>query len=381
MILDIESKNEEIFEKMIRLISEGRRDEFMNLFSSVRLKRVAKSIFTHVTKTNVVKDSIPQIVFHDDEYIVVVSHVGYTANKNPFPGIWVLGKEDNMLWIHRASEGSVESLIEDITFEPASKIGQPMKVGIKDVTKERVKKEMLGYDYDYKTNPHFEVGKRVRVQGDLTCERTHVVDEKLINENLQENIGLCRGYVPDSYSDAVESEMRERILKEKPLLREEVADYSRFRNTRRNRRGVAKNTEELAYLHHDFPGGGFYQYTVSPPGYLTRLVESAVQEYVNSEEGKQRLQNELLEAEGRARSEMAALLSDENQMQTTARVSNHMIVVEKALKRKLEPHTAQHIEIMRKTTAFLIHDEHGTSKIELEPGFYEFRLLPRHELG
>ena len=381
MILDIESKNEEIFEKMIRLISEGRKDEFMNLFSSVRLKRVAKSIFTHVTKTNVVKDGIPQIVFHDDEYIVVVSHVGYTGNKVPFPGIWVLGKEDNMLWIHRASEGSVENILEEITFEPASKIGRPMKMGINDMTKERVKKEILGYDYDYKTNPHFEVGKRVRVQGDLTCERTCVIDEKLINEHLQEKINSSKHYVPDSYSDAVEREMREKILREKPLLREEVADYNRTLNAGRDRRRGGKNTEELAYLHHDFPGDGFYQHTTSPADCLRRLVKSAVYEYINSEEGKQRLQNELLEAEGRGRSEMAALLSDENQTQATARVSNHMIIVEKALKWKIEPYISEHIEIMQKTTAFLIHDEHGTQKIELEPGFYEFRLLPRHELG
>ena len=78
---------------------------------------------------------------------------------------------------------------------------------------------------------------------------------------------------------------------------------------------------------------------------------------------------------------MATLLSDENQTQATARVSNHMIVVEKALNWKIDPYILEHIEIMQKTTAFLIHNEHGTSKIELEPGFYEFRLLPRHELG
>ena len=91
MIIEVETKvkEEPAIKKMARLITQGNAREFVNLFPTVRLKRVASSMFIHVTKSGVVKENIPQIMFHDEEYLVVASHMGFLPDKNPLAAVWL----------------------------------------------------------------------------------------------------------------------------------------------------------------------------------------------------------------------------------------------------------------------------------------------------
>lgn len=385
MIIEVETKvkEEPAIKKMARLITQGNAREFVNLFPTVRLKRVASSMFIHVTKSGVVKENIPQIVFHDEEYLVVASHMGFLPDKNPFAAVWVLGEEDGMLWIHRIF--AWRQIIPEITLYKKSdnpKIPLMAKP-TGGFTKQLVKK-MMGYDYDYKTHPVFEINKQVRIQGDLVCVKTFEITEEMIQNKLKKEIEDEQYYTKRNYKDRVEKAIEARILDRMPDLREELEDRRRFRGIFANNRD-ARNTEELAYLRSDFPHPTFYKYVLGEEElWSLREEEMRNTDALKSPEFLEPFRKSLAEEEGKARSKMAYMLSDANIHQVTKRIDNHLIIIEKAAtKNYLDDivHGFDHIEIYEKTTAFLVHDEHGTQKIELDRGIYNFRLLPRHELG
>lgn len=384
IVEEIEEKTSAIV-KMAKLITEGRVGEFIKLFPTLRLKRVAASMFIHVTKSGILKDYIPQIMFRDEEYLVVASHIGFKPDGSPFVAIWILGEEDGMLWIHRIWERNTwildkDGASRDITlYLNQSEPRKPMLVGVPtDLTKEGIKR-MMGFDYDYRDNPVFELGKFVRIQGDLVgIKLADITDEDIKNET-ERKIYNHQYYINSHYESVVRNGVRDKILKENPELMEEIEDRGRY--ARIFRSGIdARDTEELAIYHHDFPPKKFYK--TGGEEELERLIDYEIKENNAAKwpEFYDTLQRELAEAHGKALSEIAYLLSDENNKQRTLRLTNHVIIIEKALHTNFFSSRAD-VEIINKTTAFLIHDEHGVSKIELDVGRYEFRLLPRHQLG
>jgi hypothetical protein len=384
MIIEVETKAKEpAIEKMARLITEGNVREFVNLFPTVRLKRVASSMFIHVTKSGVVKENIPQIVFHDEEYLVVASHMGFLPNKNPLAAMWVLGEEDNMLWIHRIPVW--REMIPEITlYKKSDNPKIPLMAKPTGGFTKQLVKRLLGYDYDYKTHPVFEINKQVRIQGDLFCTKTFEITEEMIQDKLKKEIEDKQYYIKRDYKDDVKRAIEARILDRMPDLREELQDRRRFQNIFENNRS-ARDTEELAYLHRDFPHPTFYKYVLGEKElWNLRDEEMRNTDALKSPEFLEPFLTALAEKEGKARSEMAYMLSDANIHQVTKRIDNHLIIIEKAAAKNYlneVVHGFDHIEIYEKTTAFLVHDEHGTQKIELDRGIYNFRLLPRHELG
>lgn len=384
MIIEVETKAKEpAIEKMARLITQGNVRGFVNLFPTVRLKRVASSMFIHVTKSGVVKENIPQIMFHDEEYLVVASHLGFLPNKNPLAAMWVLGEEDNMLWIHRIP--AWREMIPEITlYKKSDNPKIPLMAKPTGGFTKQLVKRLLGYDYDYKTHPVFEINKQVRIQGDLICTKTFEITEEMIQDKLKKEIEDKQYYTKRDYKDSVERAIEARILDRMPDLREELQDRRRFRNIFENNRS-ARDTEELAYLHRDFPHPTFYKYEGGENA-LRSLRDEEMRDTnaLKSPEFLEPFLTALAEREGEARSEMAYMLSDANIHQVTKRIDNHLIIIEKAAAKNYlneVVHGFDHIEIYEKTAAFLVHDEHGTQKIELDRGIYNFRLLPRHELG
>lgn len=381
MLVEELEEKERAIEKMAELITEGRVGEFVKLFPSLRLKRVATSMFIHVTKSGIVKDQIPQIMFRDEEYLVVASHIGFNPDGAPFAAIWVLGEEDGMLWIHRLMETESWILDKDgssreivMYFNPSDP-RKPMLIGVpKDIRKEGIKK-MMGFNYDYREKPVFELGKVVRIQGDLVGVKVAEITDEDIKEATVKMIEREQYYIRMHYDSHVRSGVREKILKENPELRTEIEDQGRYANIFRST--SARNTEEQAIFHHDFPPRKFYK-TGGTIELGERINEEMdVKDAANWPEFHDEYEKDLTEAEGKALSKLAYLLSDENNKQLTLRITNHVIVIEKALQANL----FGGVEIFNKTTAFLIHDEHGVSKIDLDVGRYDFRLLPRHQLG
>jgi hypothetical protein len=378
-------RKESAIEKMARLITEGRVGEFVKLFSTLRLKRVATSMFIHVTKSGILKDQIPQIMFRDEEYLVVASHIGFKPGGSPFVAIWILGEEDGMLWIHRIWERKTwildkDGASRDITlYLNQSEPRKPMIIGIPtDLTKEGIKR-MMGYDYDYRDNPVFELGKTVRIQGDLVGVKLADITDEDIKKETEKRIENDQYYTKANYESFVRSSLREKVLKENPVLREEIEDQGRYARIFRNGR-YARDTEELAIYHDDFPPENFYKTGVEVE--LERMINYEIRENnaMKWPEFYDEFQRELTEAQGKALSRVAYLLSDENNKQTTLRLTNHIIIIEKALHVNFFSSRGD-VEIINKTTAFLIHDEHGVTKIDLDVGRYMFRLLPRHQLG
>ena len=382
LVKELEEK-ESAIEKMARMITEGRVGEFVKLFPSLRLKRVATSMFIHVTKSGIVKDQIPQIMFRDEEYLVVASHIGFNPDGAPFAAIWVLGEEDGMLWIHRLVETKSWILDKDgssreivMHFKPTDP-RKPMLIGVPtDLTKEGIKR-MLGFDYDYREKPVFELGKVVRIQGDLVGVKVAEITDEDIKRETARMIEREQYYIRTHYDSRVRSGVREKILKENPELRTEIEDQGRYTDIFRARN--ARNTEELAIYHYNFPPRNFYK----SGGWkeLEERIDEAmdVNGAANWPEFHDEYEKDLTEAEGKALSKLAYLLSDENNKQETLRITNHVIIIEKALQENF--FASRDVEIFNKTTAFLIHDEHGVSKIDLDVGRYDFRLLPRHQLG
>lgn len=381
---EIEEKTSAIG-KMAKLITEGRVGEFVKLFPTLRLKRVAASMFIHVTKSGVLKDQIPQIMFRDEEYLVVASHIGFKPDGSPFVAIWILGEEDGMLWIHRIWERNTWTLDKDgasrdiILYLNQSETRKPMLIGVPtDLTKEGIKR-MMGFDYDYRDNPVFELGKTVRIQGDLVGIRLEDITDEDIKNETDRKVYNDQYYINIHYESFVREGVREKILKENPELMREIEDRGRYTGIFRNGRD-ARDTEELAIYHHDFPPKNFYK--TGGEEELERLIDYEIKENNAAKwpEFYDELQRELTEAQGKTLSTVAYLLSDENNKQVTLRLTNHVIIIEKALHENFFS-SSWHVEIINKTTAFLIHDEHGVSKIDLDVGRYEFRLLPRHQLG
>ena len=384
MIVEGLTEKESAIEKMARLITEGRVGEFVKLFPTLRLKRVATSMFIHVTKSGILKDQIPRIMFRDEEYLVVASHIGFKPDGSPLAAIWVLGNEDGMLWIHRLMETHSWVLNKDgvsrdlVMYLNDGKTNKPMLIGVPaDLTKEGIK-IMMGFNYDYKDNPVFELGKVVRIQGDLVGIKVSEITDEDIKEHTKKVVEREQHYIVGYYNSRVESGVREKILKEKSELRTEIEDQGRYARIF-STSSSARNTEELAILHGDFPPRNFYN--TGGVKELERLVkyEMNVNHAEEWPEFHDEYIRELTEAEGKALSKLAYMLSDDNNKQQTLRFANHVIIIEKALQQNF--FESMDIEIFNKTTAFLVHDEHGVSKIDLDVGRYHFRLLPRHQLG
>ena len=385
MIVNLE--NENAIEKMAKLITEGKVNEFVNLFPTLRLKRVATSMFIHVTKSGILKRHVPMIVFKDDEYLMVANHIGFDSFKSPLIAIWVLGNEDGMLWIHRLlqthhfiveNNGHFDSIPMSMHWDPSDP-KNPLLIDIPNgITKASVK-QMMGFDYDYKVHPYFELDKNVRIQGDLYAVKIGELTDKILQARLESEIDHAQYIIKSDYKRTVESIIESRILDQMPDLREELIDRGRINSVRTSNRRGPRNGEEMLYLHNKFPPKNFYKYNGTIT--LENLVSKKIMETdaYNDPEFVNELNRQLINEEGRIRSERATKLSEENYKQITERIVNHVIVIEKALEHGIMGYHG--IEIPEKTTAFLIHDEHGTTKIELLPGIYEFRLLNRHELG
>lgn len=387
------SEREEIIDKLERRDLPGLRD----MFPTVRLKRQVDEMFTHYTVSTVEKPGAPRILFKDEEYIVVGNITGYQRDKmsyngrlpRPVLGIWVMGKEDGMLWIHRLPEGLDREgqnvfEIEEIAGSRGRPTPQTTHIRMTEPTNETVRK-MMGFDYAYREKPVFETGKRVRLQGDLIGIRMTDYDT-YEQDHLNHEIKYALQYADENYKRMVRWAAEKRLKKLKPDLVEHYEDILRVVSFLNRKRDVM-DSEELG-LRHDFIQENGIRVTGSediPTGGI-EVVSNYNHEW---NQIYRKLRDELeykydemrIEEEGRVRSDYAEELSNTKQHQL--RFGNHVLVIGRASD---EIGGTDHwiygrIKIPEKTTGFLLHDEHGTVRLEFEPGTYDFRLLRRHLLG
>lgn len=338
------------------LIKNRHIAQLQALFSDERQKEQAYKPFYQYDKKGRRQVGDERIAYKNHEYLVVVATKGwrepskaarkyYDAQAGFYHSAWVFGIADGNPWIHRLEW---DDNFENDAFE---------------WTREYILTKMhFSASVDEITS--FEKGQVIRLQGDLTTQKTQTLQE--YKESLKNNYLYAeRNQFYNNFekvaleANKTEIDTRKGEIEADAKLAESLDKSEKTKAEANTLRDLKKKYGITARTRIDS--------TIRSNKYAVDA------EILRREKDKQGydtlLANQLIKAEKTFDEDFMKLQTK----QVNVRLGNHLIVVERAkITRNNE------VVVLEDSQCYIIHDEHENRIVTLDAGMYRFGLLARH---
>ena len=304
-----------------KLIEKRKVAALKNIFNDERQAMQISMLMYYYDRKGRRYATKPEILFHDNEYLVVRALRGYNTKGSPYHAVWVIGIEDNQPWIHRLPWRRV---FEEKDWKP---------------TKEEIK-EIMGFDKTAernKTTLEIKKGETIRLQGDLAIRMQNTLEDALEREvtskkSLAVGWSLRLEKIEEEAAKITEEEIREAQKK---------LGYKRL--TKKRRKEI---TQMLA----------------------RERADKWIEENILSKIDTDKVKRETYEKWTKETKQCNLILG------------NHVIIIEKGVRESELSSIApdNRVIVPEETTLHLLHNEHGGGKLRILPGIYRFELLRRH---
>ena len=332
-------------------IAERKIARMKSLFDGEQQIRQIEYLFYYFNKRHYREANEPEILFETRDYIVVRGLRGYSEYNGYYHAVWVIGIDNNIPWIHRLQW---VSLFE----ESKPKITEDMI------------REWMHFDKSVQPEQKFNVGERVRIQGDLVIQKTDSIEgfAAIHNSELQDIAIAFR----DEFDKKAKEEFKDEIDEEN-IKKDSDAVY-KIRNKR-----VSKRTKEDYQFMDDIRKKYDLDDYHSIVNQLDEVLHMREWKAITDAQKKYHydgmLQKHLLPHIKRL---MPDYIKDESKFvkQINKRLGNHLIIIERAQQNHDE--SARGIRVFKDTICHVIHDQHENKTVKLDPGIYDIELLTRH---
>lgn len=334
------------------LIENRKIAALKHLFPDEQAQNIDK-IFYYFDKKGRKQVTSQKIVFNDFEYVAVQSEKYSQRSGKYYHAVWVLGVENGKPWIHRLEWSSV---FEDENYKWTAESIRA-RMGFSSAT----------------TEPYsFELNKTVRIQGDLTLTKISTI-ENLLGLRVMNAKYEAEKAVKQKFASIVEAKVKAEIAKD-------VADADQFIATKnwnalkiiRQKYNIHGKREETSQKI-----SSEYYAKVAWNGHPNTPAELLIYNklYAQSNTAAQ-VTSASAEAEAYTRAQ-----PEPEGKQVCFRMGNHVITVEKAFlneKELIRGGVIPEITVYQPTSFVAIHDEHGTTIVNLSRGVYRASFLTRH---
>jgi hypothetical protein len=288
-----------------------------------------------------------KIVYKDSDMLVTRSLSGYSKTSGkPYHAMWALGITEDQVWIHRLPwSHNIENNTYTWTLQEVRKI--------------------MGFVEDLEKQTVLEVGKAVRVQGDISIMMRATLERYYEKISERETPKVAKGF--DEYlfkmiSDKTTNQRQEMSKK----YDEDINTVKGLSLKKRNKKEtelLKAMKKEYGLMSHHLLSLLIERIELIKNGHETKFIKGLMEGFDKEKQKYIQTELELMKSVRRAR-------------QINLRLGNHIVIIENGQESDLV--FPESVVVYENTQCFIIHDEHSSKHLYLNPGVYTLSMLTRH---